>query len=48
MICNKNYNKKKAVFVFNRGDLACKTHAIVPVAVGDHVVQVERERKKEM
>ena len=45
MICNRNYNKKKAVFVFTRGDLACKTHAIVPVAVGDHVVQVERNRK---
>lgn len=42
VVCNRNYNRKKAVYVFTRGSLACENHAVIPVALGDHVIQVER------
>lgn len=42
IICNKEYNKKKAIYIFTKGDLACKDHAVIPIAVDDHVIYVER------
>lgn len=42
IICNKEYNKKKAIYIFTKGDIACKDHAIIPVVVDDHVIYVDR------
>lgn len=39
IICNKNYNRKKAIFI---GRYACGDHAVIPVVEGDHVINVER------
>lgn len=37
---------KRAIAVRSHGDLACKEHALIPIEVGDHVVTVDRHRKK--
>ena len=42
IICNKDYTEKKAIHIFKKGDLACKEHAVIPVAVDDHVIYVDR------
>ena len=42
IICSNDYKKKKAIHIFKKGDLACKEHAVIPVAVNDHVLYVER------
>ena len=42
IMCNKDYNKKKAIYIFTKGDIACKEHAIIPVDINDHVIYVER------
>ena len=42
IICNKKYNKKKAIYIFAKGDIACKDHAVIPVDKDDHVIYVER------
>lgn len=42
IICNKEYNKKKAIYIFTKGDIACKDHAVIPVDKDDHVIYVER------
>lgn len=42
IICSKKYRKKRAIYIFKKGDLACKAHAVIPVVVDDHVIYVER------
>lgn len=37
---------KRAIAVRSHGDLACREHALIPIEVGDHVVTVDRHRKK--
>lgn len=45
IICNKEYNKKKAIYIFTKGDIACKDHAVIPIDKDDHVIYVERHNK---
>lgn len=46
IVCNQNYNRKKAIFVFTGGALACGTHAVIPVCVGDHFVECYRRHNE--
>jgi len=47
IICGPSGEQKKAIYVPTGGHLACGEHALIPVAVGDYVVQVARWRDKE-
>lgn len=38
IICDKYYQKKKAIFVFTSGPLACSDHAVIPIRKGDHII----------
>lgn len=44
IVCNRNGNKKKAIFERTRGDLACQQHALVHVEIGDFIIRVDRHR----
>jgi len=46
IICGPNGEQKKAIYVPTGGHLACGAHALLPIVVGDHVVQVARWRDK--
>ena len=42
IICNKDYKRKKAIYIFKKGELSCGNHAVIPVVVDDHVIYIER------
>lgn len=46
IIANTKGAPKKAIHVPTSGDLACNDHAIIPVQVGDYVVEVDRHRDR--
>ena len=46
IIADHNGYPKWAIMVFDRGDLACGDHAVIPVLVGDVVITVDRHHDK--
>ena len=46
IIADKNGYPKRAIKVFERGNLACGDHAVIPVQVGDVVITADRHRDK--
>ena len=42
IIANKNGEPKRPLYVRQRGDLACKEHALIPVREGDLIVLADR------
>lgn len=47
-VADKYGNPKSAIFIKDRGDLACNEHALVPVVYGDLVCEVNRPNKFEL
>lgn len=47
VIAGTHGEAKKAIYVKTHGDLACKDHALIPVKVGDYVINAENNRKEE-
>lgn len=47
VIAGTHGEAKKAIYVRTYGDLACKDHALIPVKVGDYVINAENNRKEE-
>lgn len=46
IIADKSGYPKRAIKVFDRGDLACGNHAVIPVQVGDVVITADRHHDK--
>lgn len=46
IIADKNGYPKRAIKVFDHGDLACGDHAVIPVQVGDVVITADRHHDK--
>lgn len=46
IICDHFGNAKTAIYVLTHGDLCNGKHALIPVAVGDMVVEADRHREK--
>lgn len=46
IICDRFGNPKKAIKVPTSGDLSNGQHALIPVVVGDMVIEAERHREK--
>ncbi|MCM1119583.1 MAG: hypothetical protein NC543_09510 [bacterium] len=44
IICDRFGNQKRAIFVPNRGDLCNGLHALIPVTVGDMVIDDNQHR----
>lgn len=38
-------NPKKALYIKAKGTLACDTHALIPISVGDYVIRASHHRK---
>lgn len=43
-ICDKDGKPKKAIYVRQRGSLACEKHALIPIRVDDYVVSANQHR----
>lgn len=43
VIAGTHGEAKKAIYVKSHGDLACKDHALIPVKVGDYVINVDHQ-----
>lgn len=46
IVADHNGYPKRAIKVFDRGDLACSDHAVIPVRVGDVVITADRHHDK--
>ena len=46
IIADKNGYPKRAIRIFEHGDLACGDHAVIPVAVGDIIISADRHHDK--
>ena len=44
IVANKDGQPKKAIFVRNRGHLANGEHALIPIAVGDLIINADHHR----
>ena len=44
LVCDMNGKAKKAIYIRTRGSLACEEHALIPIRVNDHVVEVGQWR----
>lgn len=44
IICGSHGQQKRAIFVRTHGNLACDDHALIPVQVGDYVINVRHNR----
>lgn len=47
VIAGTHGEAKKAIYVRTYGDLACNDHALIPVQVGEYVINAEHNRKEE-
>lgn len=47
VIAGTHGEAKKAIYVRTHGNLACDDHALIPVKVGDYVINAEHNRKEE-
>jgi len=45
VICAADGSAKRTIYVRRRGTLACGSHALVPVEVGDYVIVADHHRK---
>lgn len=45
IVCNADGSKKRAVYIRNRGDLACREHALFAVEQGDIVIDASHHRR---
>lgn len=43
VIAGKHGEAKKAIYVRTHGDLSCNNHALIPVKVGDYVINVDHQ-----
>lgn len=43
VIAGKHGEAKKAIYVRTHGDLSCNDHALIPVQVGDYVINVDHQ-----
>lgn len=46
IIADKNGYPKRAIHIFDRGDLCCRDHAVVPITVGDVIITATRHHDK--
>jgi hypothetical protein len=42
VLCDAKGMPKVALYVKDSGDLSCKEHALIPLRIGDHIIQVNR------
>lgn len=44
IIAGERGEKKKPIYIRRRGSLACAAHALIPIKIGDYVVQANHHR----
>ena len=44
IIADRNGNKKQAIFIRNKGNLACENHALIPVEKNDYIIKCNHNR----
>lgn len=44
IICTEGGNPKKPLYVKQRGELACGEHALIPLKIGDHLIEADQHR----
>jgi len=45
IIADRDGQPKKPIYIKRRGQLSCKEHALIPIQVGDYVVEVSHHRR---
>jgi len=45
IITGNHGERKKAIYIRRRGELACSLHALIPVQTGDYIVEAEHHRE---
>ena len=45
LVCDKYGNPKKPLYIKTKGSLACGEHALIPIRIGDYIIECVQHRK---